>query len=64
LVRLNQVFDAGVTLDPSDAVRIDRTLDGRAFAGATGFTPPSWDHMVQELANDPTPYDDWRKTRV
>jgi dTDP-4-dehydrorhamnose reductase len=64
LVRLNQEFDAGVTLEPSDAVRIDRTLDGRAFAAATGFTPPSWDHMVQELANDPTPYDDWRKTRV
>jgi dTDP-4-dehydrorhamnose reductase len=39
---------------------IDRTLDGRRFAAATGFVAPPWPTMVAELAADPFPYDEWR----
>lgn len=33
-----------------DEPRIDRTLDGTRFAQATGYTPPTWTAMAQELA--------------
>lgn len=64
LVRFNQAFRAGVEIEPSDALRIDRSLDGSRFTAATGLTCGSWDAMVAALAADPTPYDQWRITRV
>ena len=64
LRKLNDAFDAGVTIDPSDQVRIDRSLDGSRFAAATGWTVPTWDAMVAALAADPTPYEEWRSRRV
>lgn len=64
LVRFNEAFRAGVDIEPSDAVRIDRSLDGSRFVAATGLTCGSWDAMVAAMAADPTPYDQWRITRV
>lgn len=39
-----------VELVPDDHVKIDRSLDGRAFAARTGYVAPSWDRMLTELA--------------
>lgn len=39
-----------VELVPDDAVAIDRSLDGRVFAARTGYSVPSWDKMLEELA--------------
>ncbi len=64
LCRLNQIFDAGVEIDPSEHLRIDRTLDGSLFVKTTGLTVPGWDDMLAEMASDPTPYEEWRQTRV
>jgi dTDP-4-dehydrorhamnose reductase len=64
LVKFNQAFRASIAIEPSDEVRIDRTLDGSRFTAATGLTCGGWDAMVAALAADPTPYDDWRMTRV
>jgi dTDP-4-dehydrorhamnose reductase len=64
LIKFNRAFDAGTEIEPSDALRIDRTLNGGRFAAETGLSAGSWDTMVSELAADPTPYDDWRLERV
>lgn len=64
LIKFNRAFHAGIEIEPSDAVRIDRTLNGGRFAAATGLSAGTWDTMVSELAADPTPYDDWRLERV
>ena len=64
LIKFNRAFNAGTEVAPSEAVRIDRTLNGSRFAAATGLSAGSWDTMVLELAADPTPYDDWRLERV
>ena len=64
LIAFNRAFDAGAEIEPSEAVRIDRTLNGARFAAATGLSFGSWDAMVSELAADPTPYDDWRSQGV
>ena len=58
---LNEAFSAGVAITPRDEPRIDRSLDSQRFRDATGYQPPSWGAMVQELASDPTPYERWRQ---
>jgi dTDP-4-dehydrorhamnose reductase len=64
LCRLNEEFRAGITIEPSEALRIDRSLDGRRFREATGISAPGWGAMIAALAGDPTPYEDWRRTVV
>ena len=61
LARLNRALDLGIEIDPADEPRCDRSLDGSRFAAATGIVVPSWDSMIDGLASDPTPYDEWRR---
>lgn len=49
-VRLGR--EARVTVVPTDGVRCDRSLCGDRFAAATGYTAPSWDDMLDELADE------------
>jgi dTDP-4-dehydrorhamnose reductase len=50
LVRLRDAFGLDVEIEPDDAVVIDRSLDSSRFREATGWTAPTWDEMVAELA--------------
>lgn len=52
LGRINHRFDLRHELAPSDAVRIDRSLDDSRFRAATGTVRPRWHELVQELAAD------------
>ena len=61
LDRLNRALDLGIEIDPADEPRCDRSLDGSRFAAATGIVVPSWASMIDGLAADPTPYDEWRR---
>lgn len=60
---LNDGYDAGVTIRKSSAVKIDRSLDSSQFREATRWSPKPWPEMIREMAADPTPYDEWRKSR-
>jgi len=60
LCRVRQAFRLPIEIDPFPDVRIDRSLDSGRFRLKTGFVPRSWEEMIQELAADPTPYDQWR----
>jgi dTDP-4-dehydrorhamnose reductase len=64
LTVMNAAFRAGITIDPVDDVALDRSLDGSRFREATGIEAPSWHEMLDDLAGDPTPYDEWRQARV
>jgi dTDP-4-dehydrorhamnose reductase len=57
----NDAFGSRITVDPNEDFKIDRSLDSTRFRSATGFTPASWEEMIEQMAKDPTPYDDWRK---
>jgi dTDP-4-dehydrorhamnose reductase len=57
---LRSAYHADIEVVPEDATRIDRSLDGSRFRRLTGFVPPSWPAMIEDMAADPTPYDDWR----
>jgi dTDP-4-dehydrorhamnose reductase len=58
---LRDSFRLDVEIVPDSTVAIDRSLDSSRFRALTGFTPPSWPEMVEEMAADPTPYDRWRR---
>lgn len=60
LRRLSTAFDVGIDVIARDEPVIDRSLDGGRFRAATGIETPDWDSMIRDLAEDPTPYDDWR----
>lgn len=57
---LNEAYGANVMIRPSSAVRIDRSLDSSRFREATGWSPPPWPALVEAMAADATPYDEWR----
>jgi dTDP-4-dehydrorhamnose reductase len=60
LVLLNREYGRGLTIEPDESVRIDRSLDGTRFRDATGYTAPDWPAMIAGMAADETPYDRWR----
>ena len=41
-----------VDLTPVDQPVIDRSLDSSRFRDRTGWRPPEWDHMLQQLASE------------
>ena len=47
---LERRLGLGVRLEPDDAVACDRSLDSSRFRAAFGYSPPSWDAMLDELA--------------
>jgi dTDP-4-dehydrorhamnose reductase len=61
LCRVNEAFDLGIEIEPDDDFACDRSLDSSRFRAATGFRPPSWEEMIRDMAEDPTPYEEWRK---
>jgi dTDP-4-dehydrorhamnose reductase len=54
---INVHYKLGITLRRDDKFFCDRRLDGSAFRKRVGFSAPSWDTMITEMLDDPTPYD-------
>ena len=64
LVMLREAMSLDIEIEPYDDPPCDRSLSAARFVAATGYTIPSWEEMVSEVAADPTPYDQWRLTHV
>jgi dTDP-4-dehydrorhamnose reductase len=60
LTRLKQAYRLTVEIIPDDAVQIDRSLNAERFRVATGWRAPGWGTLVRGLADDRSPYDEWR----
>lgn len=50
LVLVRDAFGRKLTIIPDDEFMCDRSLDSTRFRRITGYTPPSWGEMIQELA--------------
>jgi len=50
LTLVRRAYDLDIEIVPDDTVRIDRSLDSTRFRGLTGYTPPSWPQMIEEMA--------------
>jgi dTDP-4-dehydrorhamnose reductase len=57
---VNDAYGLGVTIDTDTEFICDRSLDSTQYRERTGFRPPTWPEMIQEMRRDPTPYDKWR----
>jgi dTDP-4-dehydrorhamnose reductase len=62
LLLIRRAYNLNIEIEPDDDFQIDRSLDSSRFRRETGFAPPSWEEMIDRMAADPTPYDEWRKT--
>lgn len=57
LLRLiRSAYGIDIEIEPSDKVKIDRSLDSTRFRIATGIVPRGFPEMVERMAIDPTPY--------
>jgi dTDP-4-dehydrorhamnose reductase len=61
LSMINDVYDLGIAIEADDSVVCDRSLDGSRFAARTGFVALPWRAMIEEMAQDPTPYEELRR---
>ncbi len=52
LTKIKERMGLTVQIDPDASVCIDRSLDSSRFQREFGYTPPTWDEMTKELAND------------
>ncbi len=63
LCQLRDGFRLEVIIEPDDREVSDRSMIGDRFIRATGYGHPTWPDLVAQLANDPTPYEEWRSSR-
>jgi len=53
-------FNLDIVIEKDEEFYCDRRLDSCRFRMLTSYQPPTWEQMIDEMANDPTPYDEWR----
>jgi dTDP-4-dehydrorhamnose reductase len=58
---INEKYGANIEIEPDKDFYIDRSLNSDKFRSETGFSPMSWEKMVEIMAHDPTPYEKFRK---
>jgi len=61
---VKRVYGLHIKIEPDQTVVCDRSLNGARFRQATGFIPPSWQQMIEQMYRDPTPYSKLRKLHV
>lgn len=60
---VNEVYGTGVSIARDEAFCCDRSLVMDRFTAETGYAPPDWPAMIQQMRDDPTPYDAWTTAR-
>ena len=62
LCLVRDAYGLDIEIEAVEGKAADRSMDGSKFRKATGYAPPAWTALVKQLAEDPTPYKDWRST--
>ncbi len=63
LCLLRDAYGLDIEILPNDDLFCDRSLSGLKFEKATGCICPTWPELVAQLAEDETPYDEWRTAK-
>lgn len=58
---VKQVYGLNIRIRPDEAVVVDRRLNADRFRQATGFVPPTWHAMIEQMYRDPTLYSELRR---
>jgi dTDP-4-dehydrorhamnose reductase len=61
LVKIRDAMKLDIEIEPDTDFVCDRSLNAPRFLAETGYHIPDWDTMIAELAQDDTPYDEWRE---
>jgi len=59
LCLLRDAYQMDVKIVADETVVSDRSMRGDKLRAAIGYESPAWPVLVQNLATDPTPYQDW-----
>lgn len=51
LTIVKEIYGADAEIEPDDSVRIDRSLNSDRFRAATGYSPPRWRDLIQQMRN-------------
>lgn len=51
LMLINHQYKRSITLLPDDSVVIDRSLQSMRFESVSGYRPPSWENMIEQMFN-------------
>ncbi len=60
LLSLKDAYGLDIDIVKETKTVSDRSMVGTKFLEKTGLACPAWPALVAQLANDPTPYGDWR----
>ncbi len=60
LCLLKRFYKVPIEIEPYADFEIDRSLNSSKFRNETGFVPLDWEEMVEKMAADTTPYDNFR----
>lgn len=59
---IRDAYGVAIDIRATDGEEVDRSLDSNRFRAATGITFPTWQALVEKMAGDPTPYENWRNS--
>lgn len=59
LCRVKAAYGLPIEVTPDDSFVCDRSLRGERLREAIGYKCASWDTMLTDLLEDPTPYEKW-----
>jgi dTDP-4-dehydrorhamnose reductase len=51
LTLVKGIYGTDTEIEPDDSVRIDRSLNSDRFRAATGYSPPPWRDLIQQMRN-------------
>ena len=58
---VKKVYGLNIGIQRDEAVVCDRSLNADRFRQATGFVPPTWYDMIEQMYRDPTLYSELRR---
>ena len=61
LVKVRDAMNLSIEIEPYVDFFCDRSLISSRFRAETGYRIPGWDEMIVELAQNVTPYDEYRR---
>ena len=61
---VKQIYGLVIEIEPDERVVCDRSLNADRFRGTTGFVPPAWSDMIDQMYRDSTPYAELRRFHV
>lgn len=60
LCLFKRFYKVPIEIEPFADFEIDRSLNSAKFRNETGFVPLDWKEMIEKMAEDTTPYDNFR----